>query len=219
MKSEREYREELVGCGRQVYGRGFVVAAEGNLSLRLDDSTLLATPAGACKGRLKPEDLVIVDLQGRKLAGEREVSSEIGMHLLIYRLRPDVGAVVHAHPPLATGFAVAGVALDQPTLAEMVATLGPIPLAHYGAPGTRDLAEALEPLVPEHDALLMANHGVVAYGADLERAFMNMELVEHFAEITLVAEQLGGARSIPRDKVAHLLALRKRQCTQRQPQP
>ena len=210
MKQEHEHRVELVRFGRTAYERGFICACEGNLSVRLADDAILATPTGFCKGRLEPDDLVIVDPRGSKRAGRCEVSSEIGMHLLIYRLRPDAGAVVHAHPPKATGFAVAGVALDQPTMAEVVATLGSIPLARYGTPGTPELADALEPLIPHYDAILMANHGVVTYAADLERAFMHMELVEHFAEITLVAQQLGGARPLDREHVAALLAVRER---------
>ncbi len=210
MTTERHAREELARYGRVIYELGFISATEGNLSLRFDPETVLATPKGLCKGRLAPDDMVLVDMNGHKRAGSRDVSSEIAMHLLIYRLRPDVHGIVHGHPPTATAFAVAGVALDQPTLAEIVATLGAVPLARYGTPGTHELADALSPLVPEHDAILMANHGVVTYGRDLERAFMNMELVEKFAHITLVAEQLGGARRLEAKDVAHLRSLRER---------
>jgi len=191
MASDRQYREQIVRYGRTLHGRGFVAATDGNLSVRLDKSRILATPTCMSKGSMRPSDLVIVDLNGRLLAGRRRVSSEIGMHLLIYRLRPDVKGIVHAHPPTATGFAAAGVALNQPLVCEVVIGLGSIPLAKYGTPGTAELTEALAPLVPQYDAILMSNHGVVAYGADLDQAYMKMETVEHFARIALVTHQLG----------------------------
>jgi L-fuculose-phosphate aldolase len=140
---------------------------------------------------MDPADMVVVDMEGGKLKGRREVTSEIGMHLLIYGLRPDIHAIVHAHPPTATGFAAAGIALDKPLVCEVVIGLGQIPLAPYGTPGTPELAETLRPLVPHYDAILMANHGVVTYGADLQSAYMKMETVEHFAQITLVTRMLG----------------------------
>ena len=149
------------------------------------------TPTGMSKGLMESADMVVVDMAGRKLKGWREVTSEIGMHLLIYRLRPDINAIVHAHPPTATGFAAAGIALDKPLVCEVVIGLGQIPLAPYGTPGTPELAETLRPLVPQYDAILMANHGVVTYGAGLQSAYMKMETVEHFAQITLVTRMLG----------------------------
>jgi len=145
---------------------------------------------------MKASDLLIVDIAGRTLKGRREVTSEIGMHLLIYRLRPDVGGIVHAHPRTATGFAAAGMALDQPLVCEVVIGLGSIPLAPYGTPGTPELAESLEPLVPQYDAILMTNHGVVTYGVELQSAYMKMETVEHFAQITLVTQALGQQQPI-----------------------
>ena len=218
MKSDREQREALAQFGRMAYEAGFICATEGNLSVRLEDDRILATPTGLCKGRLEPDDMVAVDLAGHTLRGHRQVSSEIAMHLLIYRLRPDVGAVVHAHPPFATAFAVAGVALDQPTLAEVVATLGAIPLARYGTPGTPELSDALSPLVPSHDAILMANHGVVTCGPDLERAYMHLELAEKFAHITLVAEHLGGAQALTGKHLAALHAYRERHSLRQVPE-
>ena len=191
MASERQYREQIVRYGRMLHDRGFVAATDGNLSVRLDDRRILATPTCMSKGEMRPSDMVIVDLEGRLLSGRRKVSSEIGMHLLIYRLRPDIKGIVHAHPPTATGFAAAGVALNQPLVCEVVIGLGSIPLAKYGTPGTPELTEALAPLVPQYDAILMSNHGVVAYGADLSQAYMKMETVEHFARIALVTHQLG----------------------------
>src|SRR5947208_17135072 len=143
------------------------------------------------KGAMKSADLVIVNMSGRKLKGRREVTSEIGMHLLIYRMRPDINGIVHAHPRTATGFAAAGMALNQPLVCEVVIGLGLIPLAPYGTPGTPELAATLEPLIPQYDAILMVNHVVVTYGSDLQSAYMKMETVEHFAQIGLVTHALG----------------------------
>ncbi len=170
---------------------GLVAATDGNLSVRLENGTILCTPTLMSKGLMEPDDLVIVDDKGNKLSGTRGVSSEIAMHLLIYGKRPDIHAVVHAHPPTATGFAAAGMALDRALCAELIVTLGSVPLASYDTPGTPELAAALEPLVDDHDAILMANHGVVTYGVDLLNAYMNMETVEHFAKIALVTHMLG----------------------------
>lgn len=223
MMMNREFflRCEMVRVGRMLYEREYVAATDGNISVRLDNGQLLATPSGACKGMLRPDDLVVVDMDG-KLAGrqrsKRCVSSEIGMHLLVYRLRPDVKAIVHAHPPTATGFAAAGMALDEPLIAEVVVTLKSIPLARYATPGTEDLQEALAPLVPEHDAILMANHGVVAYGSDLMRAYLNMEVVEHFAQIVLVAHKLGPSNPLPPQEVSKLLSMREKYCRLAAPQ-
>ena len=140
--------------------------------------------------------LMIVDMEGRRLAGRREVSSEIGMHLLIYKLRPDIQGIVHAHPPAATGFAAAGMPLDRPLICEVATALGSIPLAGYGTPETAELAEALKPFIPVYDAVLMANHGVVAYADNLDRAYMSMEAVEHFAQVALVTHVLGKLRPL-----------------------
>jgi L-fuculose-phosphate aldolase len=157
----------------------------------MDDGTVLCTPTLMSKGMMEPGDLVVVDKSGHKLSGWREASSEIAMHLFIYRSRPDVNAVVHAHPPTATGYAAAGIPLDTALCSEIVVTLGSVPLAGYGTPGTSELAEALAPLIPDHQAILMANHGVVTYGQDLLTAYMNMETVEHYAKISLVTHMLG----------------------------
>jgi L-fuculose-phosphate aldolase len=155
-------------------------------------------------------DLVIVDMEGRKIKGKREVTSEIGMHLLIYRMRSDIRAVVHAHPRTATGFAAAGIALNRPLVCEVVIGLGQIPLAPYGTPGTPELTESLKPFIPDFDAILMANHGVVTYGADLQSAYMKMETVEHFAQITLVTHVLGKQQPLEYSDLEKLLAVRGR---------
>lgn len=174
-----------------LHQNGLVAATDGNLSVRMADGTVLCTPTVMSKGMMETDDLVIVDEHGRKLSGWREVSSEIAMHLFIYGSRLDVNAVVHAHPPTATGYAAAGIPLDTALCSEIVVTLGSVPLASYGTPGTDELAEALAPLIPDHQAILMANHGVVTYGEDLLTAYMNMETVEHYAKIALVTHMLG----------------------------
>lgn len=210
MATEHHLRREIIRCGALLHTSGFIAATDGNLSVRLDDNRVLVTPTGMSKGMMKTSDLVIVDMEGRKLKGRRQVTSEIGMHLLVYRMRPDVNAVVHAHPRTATGFAAAGIALNQPLVCEVVIGLGQIPLAPYGTPGTPELAETLKPLIPDFDAILMANHGVVAYGTDLQSAYMKMETVEHFAQITLVTHLLGKQQPLDVSHLEKLLAVRSR---------
>jgi L-fuculose-phosphate aldolase len=209
-ESEHELKRLICRVGRSMYTREFVVACEGNLSVRLDADRILLTPAGACKGRLTPEDLLTIDSSGAVVDGRGRPSSEMLMHLLYYRLRPDVQAVCHAHPPSATGFAAAGRALEQPVLPEVVVSLGKIPLAPYGTPGTWELCARLEPLIPKHDAILLENHGVVTCGQDLATAYQRMETVEQFARILLIAEQLGGPRLLSRTEVEKLIAARPR---------
>jgi L-fuculose-phosphate aldolase len=208
--NERALREALVEIGRRCYARGYISAYDGNFSARLDRERLLVTPAGVCKGYLATEQMVRTDLHGRPERGQGRVSSEVKMHVAIYEERPDVGAVVHGHPPTATGFAVANVALDRPALAEVIVALGCIPLAEYGTPSTEELPNALRPWIRRHDALLMANHGALAVGADLDEAYFRMETVEHFARISLTAHLLGGIHELPAHKVAELLAIRRR---------
>lgn len=208
--TEKELREAIVEVGRMLYDRGFVAAGDGNISARLEDGTLLATPTMVCKGRMTPEMIVRTDKDGKPLAGQGRPSSELAMHLAIYRLRDDVHAVVHAHPPTATGFAVAGLALDRALLSEVVLTLGCIPLTDYGTPSTHEIVDSLEPYIPAHDALLLANHGAVAYGPHMEAALSNMETLEHFAKISLVAHLLGGARQLPAKAVEKLIEVREK---------
>ncbi|MEO7144453.1 MAG: class II aldolase/adducin family protein [Bryobacteraceae bacterium] len=209
-KSEKEHRQDIVEVGRLMWQRGWVASNDGNISIRLCDSRILCTPTGVCKGMMQPDDLIICDSDGVKLEGERACTTEIAMHTTIYALRPDVRAVVHAHPATATGFAAAGKALNLALLPEVVIGLGSIPLARYGLPGTPALTDGMLPLIPSHDAILMANHGAVAYGEDLNKAFFRMDTVEHVARITLVAEMLGGPKPLPRQEVAKLFDSRTR---------
>ena len=194
--------------GRKLHERFFVAATDGNLSVRLEDGTVLCSPTCLNKGMMEHDDLVIVDMAGRKLRGHRSPSSEIAMHLLIYRLRPDINAVVHAHPPTATGYAAAGLALTEPLVSEIVITLGSVPLAPYATPGTPELGDSLAPLIPDHDAILMANHGVVSYCRDLTGAYMKMETVEHFAKVALVTHTLGKKNLLSQADVERLMVVR-----------
>jgi L-fuculose-phosphate aldolase len=191
MSKENQSRREIVQIGRMLHRREFVAATDGNVSVRLGKEQILVTPTGISKGAMHVGDLVIVDLDGGKLKGRREATSEIGMHLLIYQMRPDIMAIVHAHPRTATGCAAAGIDVDQAFVCEGVDSLDKVPLAPYGTPGTPELAETIRPLVNHYDALLLANHGVVTYGAMLQSAYMKMELVEHFAQVALVTHMLG----------------------------
>jgi L-fuculose-phosphate aldolase len=201
-------RDEIVEVGRRLYARGYTASNDGNISVRLDGERLLMTPRSVCKGFMTPQMMCITDLDGRKLEGDRDPSSEMQMHLEVYRQRPDVQAVVHAHPPIATAFAVAGIPLDRAVLAEVVTTLGSIPIAEYATPSTRELPEAVRKYVKAHDGMLLANHGALTLGADLFAAYYKMETIEHFAHISFVARLLGGERLLSREEVLRLQGLR-----------
>jgi L-fuculose-phosphate aldolase len=204
---EQTARREIVKIGRLLYERSYVVSSDGNVSVRLDDGRIVATPTMMCKGRMTEESLALTDSSGKAL-GAQKPSSELAMHLLIYEERPDVRAVCHAHPPHGTAFAVAGLAIDQPILSEVILTLGCVPLADYGTPSTDELTEAMRPLVKHHNALLMANHGAVAYGTDIWQAFDRLETLEHTARIAILARILGGSRNLPADAIEKLINVR-----------
>ena len=208
MNSEEHARAAVVEIGRRLHAREYVASNDGNVSVRLDAERLLTTPTGVSKGFLTPDMLVVTDFEGRKLAGGRNPSSELLMHLAVYRHRPEVNAVVHAHPPVATGFAVAGIELNRAVLAEVVTTLGSIPIADYGTPSTHELADAVGRYITTHDGLLLANHGALTASGDLMSAYYKMETVEHFARISLVARLLGGERLLSREEVTRLQSLR-----------
>lgn len=211
MQNEREIRQQIVDIGRRVYEQKFIAATDGNISARLDDGTIVTTPTMVCKGRMTTDMLVLVDIDGRKLRREeRNPSSEFAMHREIYRLRPDIHAIVHAHPPFGTGFAVANIPLDKPLLSEVILTLGCIPLTAYGTPSTKEISDSLTPYIPHHDALLLANHGAVAYGPDLEMAYGRMETLEHFAKINLIARIVGSPKELPAEAIEKLIDVRER---------
>ena len=209
-KSEQQCREDLLRVCRLIYEKGWVAMNDGNVSIRLDENRILCTPTAVSKGMLEPDDIIVCDLSGHKIEGSRERTSEIAMHITVYEMRPDVRSVVHAHPPVATGFAAAGRALDKALLPEVVIQLGAIPLAAYGLPGTNALSDGMLPFIPNYDALLLENHGCTCWGADVWQAYFRMEMVEHFARITFVAEMLGGAQLLPRVEVEKLFEARSR---------
>src|SRR6266513_1236692 len=204
---EQTARREIVKIGNLLYERSYVVSSDGNVSVRLDDGRIVATPTMTCKGRMTEESLAVTDASGNPL-GNRRPSSELAMHLLIYQERPDVMAVCHAHPPHGTAFAVAGLAIDQPILSEVILTLGCVPLASYGTPSTDELTQAMQPLLKHHNALLMANHGAVAYGSDLWQAWDRLETLEHTAKIAILSRVLGGSKNLPADAIEKLINVR-----------
>jgi L-fuculose-phosphate aldolase len=206
---EQTARREIVRVGQLMYERSYVVSSDGNVSVRLDDGRILATPTQTCKGRMTEQMLALTDLDGNPL-NDRRASSELAMHLLIYRERPDIKAVCHAHPPHGSAFAVAGLAIDQPILSEVILTLGCVPLAAYGTPSTDELTAKMRPFIEHHNALLMANHGAVAYGTDVWQAFDRLETLEHTAKIAILARALGGAQNLPPDAIEKLIYVRER---------
>jgi L-fuculose-phosphate aldolase len=208
--NEQQLREDIVRVGRFCWEKGWVASNDGNISIRLAPDRFLCTPTGVSKGMMTPEDMIIVDGRGQKVEGRRERTSEINMHLAVYRLRPDIEAVVHCHPPVATGFAAAGRSLNQAVLPEVIVALGCVPLAAYGLPGTDALIEPMLPLIPHYDAILLGNHGATCYGTNVWKAFHLMETVEHSSRITLVAELLGGPKVLPREEVQKLIDARGR---------
>ncbi len=208
--SEENFRTEITRFCHLVYEKGYVASTDGNVSVRLPDGHIMCTPTICNKGFVKPEDMVIIDTKGERVRGERKASSEIAMHLLIYEMRPDTHAVVHAHPPCATAYAAAGIPLNKALISEVVLALGCIPLAEYGTPGTPELTKQLRPFVQSYDALLMANHGVVTYGANLEDAFNRMDTVEHFAKISICTKILGRERLLSSEDVEKLWVQRQK---------
>jgi L-fuculose-phosphate aldolase len=208
MTAESTLRADIVEVGRRMYNRGYTASNDGNISVRLGADRLLMTPKSVCKGFMTPDMMCITDLEGKKLQGDRDPSSEMLMHLEVYRQRADVQAVVHAHPPTATGFAVAGIPLDRAVLAEVLTTLGSIPIADYATPSTAELPAAVRQYIKAHDGMLLANHGALTVGADLYSAYYKMETIEHFAHISLVARMLGRENLISREEVLRLQGLR-----------
>ena len=207
MRGEREARAAIVATGRRLYERRILASIEGNMSVRMAGDRILATPSGVNKGFMAEADLVVTDLDGNPEGGGQP-SSEMLMHLAIYRERDDLNAVVHAHPRVATGYAVAGRQLPAAVLAEIVTTLGCIPIAPYGTPSTLELADAVRGPIRTYDALLLANHGALTAGTSLEQAEERMYQLEHFAEVSLVSELLGGPQTFSAEEVERLSALR-----------
>jgi L-fuculose-phosphate aldolase len=210
MSMELAVRREIVLVCRRLYDRGLIAGPDGNVSVRTAPDRLLVTPSGMSKIDVTEDDLVELSLDGRQSSGAGRASSEIALHLRIYRRRPDVSAVVHAHPPTATGFAVAGESFTACVLPELVYLVGEVPLVPYAMPGTEALADRCEPFFAAHDAFLMANHGATTLGTSLQMAHQRMESLEHAARIILTARLLGRVTPLSPDDVRDLVAARER---------
>jgi L-fuculose-phosphate aldolase len=204
MSSRTEIARDIVLICHKLYEKGFVTATDGNVSARLSCGNILVTPSALNKGEVSESDLVEVKPDGTLVTLSRKASTELDMHLFIYDRRPDIHAVVHAHPPHATGFATAQVPLTACLFPEVIVGLGAIPLAPYATPSTKEVAESLAPFVKSADAILLANHGVVTYGSDVTEAYYRMEKVEHAAHITFVARVLGGEKPLSSNDIEKL---------------
>jgi L-fuculose-phosphate aldolase len=200
--------ESIVEIGRRMYGRNHIAGAGGNISCRLPDGSFLITPSGKAKGRLSPEDMVVIDEGGSVISGKGRPSSEFRLHTYIYSARSDINAIVHAHPIFCTAHASAGKPLTASILPEIVLMIGDIPLAEYGTPSTSELPDSVEKHIEDHDAILLRNHGVVVVGQDIEDAFNKLEIVEHFAEILHAAEAIGGAKPLSNEQIDRLMKVK-----------
>ena len=212
MANEQKIRQEMCEIGRRVYDRGMVAANDGNFSVKLNNNEFLCTPTGVSKGFMTPEYICRIDAEGRLLEanGDFKPSSEMKMHLRVYKERPDVQAVVHAHPPYATTFAAAGIPLEKPVLSEAILTLGKVPVARYGTPSTREVPDAVAEYLPYYDAMLLANHGALTYGDSLMNAYHKMESVEFYARILYQTHMLGGARELSSEQVGDIYEIRRK---------
>lgn len=210
MSDERALREMICEVGRRLYQKDYIASNDGNITARLDEDVIIATPTGVSKGDLTPDMLCKVNMQGEQVEGYLRASSEVRMHLHCYQKRPDVHGAVHAHPPKSTGYALAGIPLDQLSLPETIVSFGCIPLAPYVVPGGDELPKSIDGLIETCDAILLANHGAVTVGADPLSAYYKMETLEHTAHITWVAHTLGGVKEMTEAEAAELLELRER---------
>ena len=210
MKSPFEIKKEICEVGHKLWTKGFVAANDGNISVKISENEYYCTPTGVSKGSLTPDMIIKVDKDGNKLEGKLNPSSEIKMHMRVYRERPDVTAVVHAHPPVATAFTVADIDLDQYILPEAVLTIGEVPTCDYGTPSTMEIPDSLDPYLQNHDAFLLRNHGALTVGCNLNKAFFVMEEVEFNAVICKHAMDLGAVHEISNDQLRKLMDLRKK---------
>ena len=209
MKSPFEIKKEICEVGHKLWLKGFVAANDGNISVKINDHEYYCTPTGVSKGSLTPDMIIKVDENGKKIEGKLNPSSEIKMHMRVYQKRPDVTAVVHAHPPVATAFTVADIDLDQYILPEAVLTIGNVPTCDYGTPSTMEIPDSLDPFLQNHDAFLLRNHGALTVGCNLNKAFFVMEEVEFNAVICKHAMDLGAVHEISNEQLKKLMDLRK----------
>lgn len=208
LMNEVQARQAIVDAGTVLYKQGYVVSNDGNISVRISPDTIVVTPTGVSKGDMNPDMMVVMNLDGNVISkGLRGPSSEVKMHLRVYRENPDVTAVVHAHPIYATSFAIAGVPLDKPILSEAMLQVGVVPVAHYAKPGTTDVPDSIAPFVKDYAAVMLSNHGVLTWGSDLEQALARMEVVENYAKVTLVVNQIGFERGLSQDQVDGLAGI------------
>lgn len=209
LMNEVQARQAIVDAGTVLYKQGYVVSNDGNISVRISPDTIVVTPTGVSKGDMNPDMMAVMDLDGNVISkGLRGPSSEVKMHLRVYRENPDVTAVVHAHPIYATSFAIAGVPLDKPILSEAMLQVGVVPVVHYAKPGTTDVPDSIAPFVKDYAAVMLSNHGVLTWGSDLEQALARMEVVENYAKVTLVVNQIGSERGLSQDQVDGLADIR-----------
>jgi len=201
-----EHKNEIVEVGKSFYEMGFLSGTSGNISVRAGENALLITPSGINKGSMKPDDILLTDMEGRKLDSRSrgKPSSETKMHVIAYKKRPDVGAIIHTHPPFCTGFAAAGLPLDMPVLPEAILVLGDIPLVEYGTPSTHEIPDKLESHLPGHNAFLLAKHGAMTFGRNLKEASQRMETLELFAKVILIARMLGGEKLLDKKDLEKL---------------
>jgi len=204
MNAEWQIRRQVAHYARRVYENGFVAATDGNLSHRLGRDRLLVTPSGCCLGEVRPQDLVVVSLEGRVLSGRHKPTSELPLHLEAYRRRADVDAVVHAHPPIANAFSFAGRTLDPCVIPEVIVSLGRVPTAPYATPSSEEGPRSIAPLIGEHDAIILERHGTLTVGRDLRDAYLKLEKLEHAARVLLAAHQLGPVRPLSPDELQRL---------------
>jgi L-fuculose-phosphate aldolase len=205
-----DVRREIVRVCRRMYERGLIAGPDGNVSVRITYEHVLVTPRGFSKANVEENDLVLVTLEGKRIGGRHEPSSELGMHLAVYRAREDVNAVVHAHPPVATAFAVAGLHLPGDVLPELAVQLGEVPVVPYATPGTQEMPAVLAPFLPNYDAFLLANHGATTVGSTLAEAHQRMESLEHSANILLTARLLGRVNPLATESARVLEEARRR---------
>ncbi|MCG8484763.1 MAG: class II aldolase/adducin family protein [Clostridia bacterium] len=206
--NEPKIRRDICTVGKKMYDKEFVAANDGNISVKINDHQILVTPTGVSKGDMTPENQVKMNLDGTVISKNLRPSSEVKMHLQVYKLNPQVKAVVHAHPPLATAFAVARIPLDRPILAEAVVNLGVVPISEYALPGTDEVPDSIKPFVKDYNAVLLANHGLLTWGEDLKQAFFRMETVEHYCKILYNLNQIGSPKEFNCSQVKELINIR-----------
>lgn len=205
---EIKYKKLICEIGKRVYEKRFVAANDGNISVRISDNEFLITPTGVSKGFMTTDMIIKVDGEGNVIEGDYKPTSEMKMHLLVYKERPDIQAVVHVHPPYATAFAIAGIALDQAIMPESVVYLGTIPVAEYGTPSTEEVPDAVKKHVHNHQGVLLENHGALTWGKDLDHAYYLMESLEFTAKINWISKQINGDRELSKQNVARLIDIK-----------